>query len=68
MSEFKPSWWDDTKYGDLTGAEREREVARDTLLWEQNQKLEKQNQIELEKLQVERAKIEADEMNVKLMA
>ena len=68
MSELKPSWWDDTKYGDLSGVERNRQVERDKLLWEQNQKLEMQNQLELEKLKLEKEQVEADRENAKLIA
>lgn len=68
MSELKPNWWDDTRYGDLNGAERNRQVERDKLLWEQNKRLEQKNQIELEKLQLEKEQIEADKENAELIA
>ena len=44
MSSSKPSWWDETRYGGLDSTERNRQVQRDILLWEQKEELKKQSE------------------------
>ena len=64
----KKPFMTDPKYNGLSTEEMIREYDRDMLLWEQSQKLEAQNQIELEKLQLEKEQIEADRENAELIA
>ena len=64
----KKPFMTDPKYKGLSTEEMIREYDRDMLLWEQSQKLEAQNQIELEKLQLEKERIEADKENAELIA